>query len=40
VKLLRVTHWEIIADNLSKAGRLVLGLRVSGGLRRKNNLDR
>src|SRR6516225_2993490 len=34
----RVKYCEIIADNLSKS-RMELGLRVSFGLRRANNLD-
>ena len=37
-KLLAVKYWEIIADNLSKAG-WSLGLRVSRGFQRKDNLD-
>jgi len=34
----RMKYWEIIADNLSKAG-WSLGLRLSRGFSRANNLD-
>jgi hypothetical protein len=34
----RVKYWEIIADNLSKAG-WTWGLRLNSGFQRANNLD-
>jgi hypothetical protein len=36
---LRVKHWEIIADNLSKAG-WSLGLRLSRGFLRANDAEK